>query len=152
VLVAAVARGSPRRRPVGGLFALRAYRLGQFTCRSGLIAFLLPAVLFRAERRRFTWAASPDGDSAFRPDSPGEGAVVPTWHTWARVPLADWWKAALSVAASVAAVMVQQVVVAGSIASGGRPSVRCGTGFSAELPTSRHAASERDRGVRLPAG
>ena len=50
------------------------------------------------------------------------GAVVlALGYTWARVPRADWWKAgAGAVVAAVAAVAVQQVVVAGSIASGGR--------------------------------
>ena len=110
---------------VGGLvFALAPYRLGQSTGHLlGLIAFLLPAVLLALERRRFTWAAI----ALTAIPLSGQihlamGAVVlALGYTWARVPRADWWKAgAGAVAASVAAVAVQQVVVAGSIASGGR--------------------------------
>ena len=110
---------------VGGLvFALAPYRLGQSTGHLlGLIAFLLPAVLLALERRRFTWAAI----ALTAIPLSGQihlamGAVVlALGYTWARVPRADWWKAgAGAVVASVAAVTVQQVVVAGSIASGGR--------------------------------
>jgi hypothetical protein len=76
------------------------------------------------------------------------GAVVlALGYAWARVSRADWWKAATgAVAASVVAVTVQQVVVAGSIAGGGRSfgQVRH---YSPSSPTSSRAESERDRGV-----
>ena len=110
---------------VGGLvFALAPYRLGQSTGHLlGLIAFLLPAVLLALERRRFVWAAvALTAIPLCGQIHLAMGAVVlALGYTWARVPRADWWKAAAgAVAASVAAVTVQQVVVAGSIASGGR--------------------------------
>jgi hypothetical protein len=42
-------------------------------------------------------------------------------YGWARLPRSDWWKVgAVAAAASAAAIMVQQLVVAGSIAAGGR--------------------------------
>ena len=109
----------------GGLvFALAPYRVGQSTGHLlGLIAFLLPAVLLALERRRFGWAAIA---LAAIPLS-GQihlamGAVVlALGYTWARVPRSDWWKAAAGAAVATAtAVAVQQVVVAGSIAGGGR--------------------------------
>ena len=110
---------------VGGLvFALAPYRLGQSTGHLlGLIAFLLPAVLLALERRRFVWAAiALTAIPLCGQIHLAMGAVVlALGYTWARVPRADWWKAgAGAVVASVAAVTVQQVVVAGSIASGGR--------------------------------
>jgi len=109
----------------GGLvFALAPYRLGQSTGHLlGLIAFLLPAVLLALERRRFTWAAI----ALTAIPLCGQihlamgGVVFALGYAWARVPRADWWKAgAGAVVAAVAAVTVQHVVVAGSIASGGR--------------------------------
>ena len=109
----------------GGLvFALAPYRVGQSTGHLlGLIAFLLPAVLLALERRRFVWAAVA---LAAIPLS-GQihlamGAVVlALGYTWARVPRSDWWKAGAAVAvATAAAVAVQRIVVAGSVASGGR--------------------------------
>ena len=110
---------------VGGLvFALAPYRLGQSTGHLlGLIAFLLPAVLLTLERRRFTWAAiTLTAIPLCGQIHLAMGAVVlALGYTWARVPRSDWWKAGVgALAASVAAVTVQQVVVAGSIASGGR--------------------------------
>ncbi len=109
----------------GGLvFALAPYRVGQSTGHLlGLIAFLLPAVLLALERRRFVWAAIA---LAAIPLS-GQihlamGAVVlALGYAWARVPRSDWWKAAAgAVVATATAVAVQQIVVAGSIAGGGR--------------------------------
>lgn len=109
----------------GGLvFALAPYRVGQSTGHLlGLIAFLLPAVLLALERRRFTWAAL----ALVAIPLSGQihlamGAVVLTLgYAWARVPRADWWKAGAGAAVAVAtAVAVQQVVVAGSVAGGGR--------------------------------
>ena len=109
----------------GGLvFALAPYRVGQSTGHLlGLIAFLLPAVLLALERRRFVWAALA---LAAIPLS-GQihlamGAVVlALGYAWARVPRADWWKAGAGAAVAAAtAVAVQQVVVAGSVAGGGR--------------------------------
>ena len=110
---------------VGGLvFALAPYRLGQSTGHLlGLIAFLLPAVLLALERRRFVWAAvALTAIPLCGQIHLAMGAVVlALGYTWARVARADWWKAAAgAIVASVAAVTVQQVVVAGSIASGGR--------------------------------
>ncbi len=109
----------------GGLvFALAPYRVGQSTGHLlGLIAFLLPAVLLGLERRRFALAALA---LAAIPLS-GQihlamGAVVlALGYAWARVPRCEWWKAgAGAAAATVTAVAVQQIVVAGSIAGGGR--------------------------------
>jgi hypothetical protein len=50
------------------------------------------------------------------------GAVVlALGYMWARVPRSDWWKAGAGAAvAAAAAVAVQQIVVAGSVAAGGR--------------------------------
>ncbi len=110
---------------VGGLvFALAPYRLGQSTGHLlGLIAFLLPAVVLALERRRFVWAAV----ALTAIPLCGQihltmGAVVfALAYAWARVPRDDWWKgAAGAIVASFVAVAVQRVVVAGSIASGGR--------------------------------
>jgi hypothetical protein len=109
----------------GGLvFALAPYRVGQSTGHLlGLIAFLLPALLLALERRRFVWAALV---LAAIPLS-GQlhlalGAVVlALGYAWARVPRADWWRAGAGAAVAAAvAVAVQQMVVAGSIAGGGR--------------------------------
>jgi hypothetical protein len=122
---------------VGGVvFALAPYRVGQSTGHLlGLIAFLLPAVLLALERRRFVLAAVA---LAAIPLS-GQihlamGAVVlALGYAWARLPRADWWKAGMgAAAASAAAVAVQQVVVAGSIADGGRSFAQV-RHYSAEL-------------------
>jgi hypothetical protein len=121
----------------GGLvFALAPYRVGQSTGHLlGLIAFLLPAVLLTLERRRFVWAAIV---LAAIPLS-GQihlamGAVVlALGYAWARVPRSDWWKAGAGAAvATAAAVAVQQVVVAGSVAGGGRSFAQV-SHYSAEL-------------------
>lgn len=121
----------------GGLvFALAPYRVGQSTGHLlGLIAFLLPAVLLALERRRFVWA----GVALTAIPLSGQihlamGAVVlALGYTWARVPRSDWWKAgAGAVAAAAAAVAIQQIVVAGSIASGGRSFAQV-ENYSAEL-------------------
>ena len=80
-------------------------------------------MLLALERRRFVWAAvALTAIPLCGQIHLAMGAVVlALGYTWARVPRADWWKAAAgAVVASVAAVTVQQVVVAGSIASGGR--------------------------------
>ncbi len=109
----------------GGLvFALAPYRVGQSTGHLlGLIAFLLPAVLLALERRRFVWAAIA---LAAIPLS-GQihlamGAVLlALGYTWARVPRPDWWKAGAGVAiAAVTAIVVQRIVVAGSVVGDGR--------------------------------
>ena len=62
------------------------------------------------------------------------GAVVlALGYAWARLPRADWWKAGAGAAAcAVAAVAVQQIVVAGSIADGGRSFAQV-RHYSAEL-------------------
>ncbi len=121
----------------GGLvFALAPYRVGQSTGHLlGLIAFLLPAVLLALERRRFVWAAVA---LAAIPLS-GQihlamGAVVlALGYAWARLPRSDWWKAgAGAAAATAAAVAVQQIVVAGSVAGGGRSFAQVER-YSAEL-------------------
>jgi hypothetical protein len=109
----------------GGLvFALAPYRVGQSTGHLlGLIAFLLPAVLLALERRRFVWAAV----ALTAIPLSGQihlamGAVVlALGYAWARLPRWEWWKAGAGVAVATAtAVAVQQIVVAGSIAGGGR--------------------------------
>ena len=110
---------------VGGLvFALAPYRVGQSTGHLlGLIAFLLPAVLLALERRRFVWAALALAAIPLC----GQihlalGAVVLSLgYTWARVPRADWWKAVAGAAGATATtIVVQQVIVAGSVIGGGR--------------------------------
>lgn len=121
----------------GGLvFALAPYRVGQSTGHLlGLVAFLLPASLLALERRRFAWAALA---LAAIPLS-GQihlamGAVVlALGYAWARLPRADWWKAAAGAltAAGVAA-LVQQTVVKGSVAGGGRSFAQVER-YSAEL-------------------
>jgi len=110
---------------VGGLvFALAPYRVGQSTGHLlGLIAFLLPAVLLALERRRFVWA----GLALAAIPLSGQihlamGAVIlALGYAWARLPRSDWWKAGIVAgAAATAAVLVQQVVVAGSVVGRGR--------------------------------
>ena len=122
---------------VGGLvFALAPYRLGQSTGHLlGLIAFLLPAVLLALERRRFVWAAvALTAIPLCGQIHLAMGAVVLSLgYAWARVTRPDWGKAAAgAIIAAVAAVAVQQVVVAGSIASGGRSFAQV-QHYSAEL-------------------
>ena len=121
----------------GGLvFAIAPYRVGQSTGHLlGLIAFLLPATLLALERRRFGWAAI----ALVAIPLSGQihlamGAVVlAAGYGWARLPRPDWWKAgAGAVAAIVAAVAVQQTVVAGSIAGNGRSFAQV-RHYSAEL-------------------
>ena len=121
----------------GGLvFALAPYRVGQSTGHLlGLIAFLLPAVLLALERRRFALAAL----ALTAIPLSGQihlamGAVLlALGYTWARLPRADWWKAAAGagVATAVARV-VQRTVVAGSVAGGGRAFAQVDR-YSAEL-------------------
>ena len=122
---------------VGGLvFALAPYRVGQSTGHLlGLIAFLLPAMLLALERRRYVWAA------IFISAIPLSGqihlamgaVVLALGYAWARVPRPDWWKAGLGAAvAAVIAIAVQQLVVAGSIADGGRSFAQVRR-YSAEL-------------------
>ena len=110
---------------VGGLvFALAPYRVGQSTGHLlGLISFLLPATLLALDRRRFALA----GLALTAIPLSGQihlamGAVVlALGYACARVPRADRWKAgAGALAAAVTAVVVQQTVVEGSIAAGGR--------------------------------
>ncbi len=122
---------------VGGLvFALAPYRVGQSTGHLlGLIAFLLPAVLLALERRRFVWAAL----ALVAIPLSGQihlamGAVLlALGYAWARLPRSEWWKTGAAVAAAgAAAVAVQQIVVAGSIASGGRSFAQVAH-YSAEL-------------------
>ena len=122
---------------VGGLvFALAPYRVGQSTGHLlGLIAFLLPATLLALERRRFVPAAVALAAIPLCGQIHlAMGAVVlALGYAWARLPCADWWKAgAGGVAAAVAAVAVQQLAVAGSIASGGRSFAQVER-YSAEL-------------------
>jgi hypothetical protein len=111
---------------VGGVaFALAPYRVGQSTGHLlGLIAFLLPATLLALERRRLVWA----GLALAAVPLSGQihlamGAVLlSVGYAWARLPRNDWWKAAVgALAASAVAVLVQQVVVADSVVSNGRP-------------------------------
>ena len=122
---------------VGGLvFALAPYRIGQSTGHLlGLIAFLLPAVLLALERRRFVWAAL----ALVAIPLSGQihlamGAVLlALGYAWARVPRAAWWKSGAGAGvAAAAAVAVQQIVVAGSIAGGGRSFAQV-EHYSAEL-------------------
>lgn len=129
-----VARGAAL---AGGLvFALAPYRVGQSTGHLlGLIAFLLPAGLLALERRRFV----PAGLALVAIPLSGQihlamGAVaLCLGYAWARVPRADWWKAGIAaLAAAAAGVVVQQTVVEGSIAGGGRSFAQVER-YSAEL-------------------
>ena len=110
---------------VGGVaFALAPYRVGQSTGHLlGLIAFLLPATLLALERRRFVWA----GVALAAVPLSGQvhlalGAVVLVLgYIWARVERADWLRAAgAPLAAILCGLLVQRVVIAGSIAGEGR--------------------------------
>jgi hypothetical protein len=121
----------------GGLvFALAPYRVGQSTGHLlGLIAFLLPAALLALERRRYVLAAL----ALTAIPLSGQihlamGAVVlGLGYAWARVPRSDWWKAGLGTGAAVAAaIVVQRLVVEGSIAGGGRSFAQVER-YSAEL-------------------
>ena len=123
---------------VGGLvFALAPYRLGQSTGHLlGLIAFLLPAVLLALERRRFVWAALALAAIPLCGQIHlAMGAVVLalgyTLGARAAGRLVEGGRRRAS-SPSVAAVAVQQVVVAGSIASGGRSFAQV-RHYSAEL-------------------
>jgi hypothetical protein len=107
----------------GGLvFALAPYRVGQSTGHLlGLVSFLLPALLLALERRRWWWA----GAALVAIPLSGQlhlalGAIVLCLgYAWARVPRGQRrWPVGAAVAATAAAVLVQQVVVAGSIAAG----------------------------------
>ena len=122
---------------MGGLaFALAPYRVGQSTGHLlGLIAFLLPATLLALERRRLVWA----GIALTAVPLSGQihlamGAVLlSAGYAWARLPREDWWKAAAgALAASAVAVLVEQLVVADSIVSAGRPFAQVRF-YSAEL-------------------
>ncbi len=122
---------------VGGVaFALAPYRVGQSTGHLlGLIAFLLPAMLLALDRRRLVWAAL----ALTAIPLSGQihlamGAVLLfAGYAWARLPRRDWWKAGVgALVASAVAVLVQQVVVAGSIVSSGRPFAQVRF-YSAEL-------------------
>ena len=109
----------------GGLvFALAPYRVGQSTGHLlGLVSFLLPAVLLALERRRFVWAALALAAIPLSGQIHLEmGAVVlALGYAWARLPRRDWWKAGVgATAGALAAIAVQRIVVAGSIAGGGR--------------------------------
>jgi hypothetical protein len=107
----------------GGLvFALAPYRVGQSTGHLlGLVSFLLPAVLLALERRRWWWA----GAALVAIPLSGQlhlalGAIVLCLgYAWARLRRGERrWAVAGAAGAAVAGVIVQQAVVAGSIASG----------------------------------
>jgi hypothetical protein len=121
----------------GGLvFTLAPYRVGQSTGHLlGLISFLLPATLLALERRRFVWA----GLALAAIPLSGQihlamGAVVlALGYAWARVDRSSWWKAGVAaLIAAIAAVVVEQAVVEGSIAGGGRSFAQV-RHYSAEL-------------------
>ena len=122
---------------VGGLvFALAPYRVGQSTGHLlGLIAFLLPALLLALERRRFVWAGLALAAIPLSGQIHLTLGAVPLLlgYAWARLPRADWRKAGAGALAAVgAAVLVQQTVVEGSIAGGGRSFAQVER-YSAEL-------------------
>jgi Predicted membrane protein (DUF2079) len=107
----------------GGLvFALAPYRVGQTTGHLlGLVSFLLPAVLLALERRRWWWACA----ALVAIPLSGQlhltlGAIVLCLgYGWARLRRGERrWAVAAASGAAVAGVIVQQAVVAGSIASG----------------------------------
>jgi hypothetical protein len=107
----------------GGLvFALAPYRVGQSTGHLlGLVSFLLPALLLALERRRWWWA----GAALVAIPLSGQlhlalGAIlICVGYGWARVPRGQR-RPVLAVAgvAAAAGVLVQQTVVAGSVAGG----------------------------------
>ncbi len=108
---------------VGGVaFALAPYRVGQSTGHLlGLISFLLPATLLALERRRFAWAAV----ALCAVPLSGQvhlamGAVVlALGYVWARVERRHWRRAgAAPVAAIICGLLVERLVVTGSIAAG----------------------------------
>ncbi len=120
----------------GVVFALAPYRVGQSTGHLlGLIAFLLPLSLLALERRRFVaaglvLAAIPLSGQLHL----AVGAVaMAAAYAWARVPRSHWARASGSVLAAVAAgIVVEQLVVAGSVAAGGRSFAQVQR-YSAEL-------------------
>lgn len=121
----------------GGLvFALAPYRVGQSTGHLlGLIAFLLPALLLALERRRFVWAGLALAAIPLSGQIHFALGAVPLClaYAWTRLPRTDWRKAgAGALAATCAAVLVQQTVVEGSIAGGGRSFAQVER-YSAEL-------------------
>jgi hypothetical protein len=120
----------------GGLvFCLMPYRVGQSTGHLlGLVSFLLPATLLALERRRFVIAA---GCIAALPLS-GQlhlalGAIpLALGYAAARLPRAEWWKAAAGALAAVGAgIVVERWTVAGS--SGAARSFTQVERYSAEL-------------------
>lgn len=121
---------------VGGVvFALMPYRVGQSTGHLlGLISFLLPAMLLALERRRLGWAAL----ALLAIPLSGQlhlalGAVpLLAGYAWARLPRAEWRRAAVVAAAGLAAgLLAAWWAVAGSI--GTHRSFRQTETFSAEL-------------------
>jgi hypothetical protein len=121
---------------VGGVvFALMPYRVGQSTGHLlGLISFLLPAMLLALERRRVGWAAL----ALLAIPLSGQlhlalGALpLLAGYAWARLPRADWRRAAVAaVAGLLAGLLAAWWAVAGSI--GTHRSFRQTETFSAEL-------------------
>ncbi len=118
----ALGLGRPAALVGGVAFALAPYLVGQRTGHLlGLIAFLLPAALLALERRRFVWAALALGAIPASGQLHLALGAIPFVLAYALVRVAprDRWLAAATVVPAVAVgLVVQQAVVAGSIATG----------------------------------
>jgi len=118
----ALGLGRPAALVGGVAFALAPYVVGQRTGHLlGLIAFLLPATVLALERRRFVWAA------LALAAIPGSGQLhlalgaIPLVLAYALVRAAPRDRrraAAIAVPAVAVGLVVQQVVIAGSIGTG----------------------------------
>jgi hypothetical protein len=128
LLTTAWLRGLGVSRPaavLGGLvFALAPYRVGQSTGHLlGLAAVLLPAVLHAVERRRYVLAAAALAAVPLSGQVHLALGAIPLAlaYAWARTPRRDWWKAIVVAAvAAGAGVLVREIVIRDSVASGGR--------------------------------
>jgi hypothetical protein len=93
----------------GAVFCLMPYRVGQSTGHLlGLVSFLLPAMVLALERRRLVLAAMALVALPLSGQLHLALGAIPfaLGYAWARLPRADWWKAALGAAAGVAAGLV----------------------------------------------
>ena len=106
----------------GAVFCLMPYRVGQSTGHLlGLVAFLLPAMLLALERRRVVLAGLALGAVPLSGQLHLALGAVPfvVAYALARLPRAEWWKAALGAAAAVAAgLAVERWTEAGAAGSG----------------------------------
>lgn len=109
----------------GVVFALAPYRLQQSTGHLlGQISFLLPAMLLALERRRFVWAALALTAIPLTGQVHLALGAIPLFAVYAWLRLPPWRARAYAAGGLVAAVamglVVQRLVIATSIVSGGR--------------------------------